>query len=151
MTGVIILLVSILKYASHYSTIICTAVLIASFLQLEVGIKSFSLPVTELNYPAITICKENGFYDPGEYVRAIFNNFQYTYEDGDGSCETTALLRQHYKQYIGEGSCKNDSVHFKLDNPLYVTYPQYATNTPKYVWIESLMHGLHIWDFRLPK
>ena len=107
------------------------------------GIKSFSLPVTKLNYPALTICKKNGFYDPGEYVRAIFNNFQYTYKDGDGSCEATALLRHHFKQYIGEGSCKNGTVHTKLENPL--------TNRPGYVWIESLMHGLHIWNFRLPK
>ena len=45
----------------------------------EVGIESFTLPVTELPYPAITICKKNGLYDPGEYLRAVFNKFEYAY------------------------------------------------------------------------
>ena len=79
-------------------------------------------------------------------MRAIFNNFQYTYKDGDGSCEATSLLRKHYKQYIGEGSCKKDPVHIKS-----FSYPPTARNGPQYVWIESLMHGLHMWDFRLPR
>ena len=114
------------------------------FSWLEVGIKSFSLPVTKLTYPAITICKKNGFYDPGEYLRAIFNNFQYTYQDGDGSCEATSLLREHYKQYIGEGSCMNNSVYLKMENPS-------SGYKHKYVWIESLLHGIHIWKFRLPR
>ena len=71
--------------------------------------------MTKLKYPAITICKDKGFADPGEYLRSVFNNFQLTYtynkekctdgEDGscsdNGTCEATSLLRNHYQQYIG--------------------------------------------------
>ena len=71
--------------------------------------------MTKLKYPAITICKDKGFADPGEYLRSVFNNFQLTYtynkerctdgEDGscsdNGTCDATSLLRDHYQQYIG--------------------------------------------------
>ena len=67
----------------------------------EVGIESFTLPVTDLPYPAITICKKNGLYDPGEYLRAVFNQFKYAYQkDNEGSCNETALLRSHYRNFV---------------------------------------------------
>ena len=63
-------------------------------------IDSFTLPVTELPYPAITICKKRG-HDPGEYLRAVFNQFQYAYrKDEAGSCDKTADLRDHYRSFI---------------------------------------------------
>ena len=65
------------------------------------GIESFTLSVTELPYPAITICKKKGLYDPGEYLRAVFNQFQYAYrKDDKGSCNDTALLRSHYRNFV---------------------------------------------------
>ena len=100
--------------------------------------------MTELIYPAITICKKNGFADPGEYLRSIFNNFQLTYTEGDGvSCNDTSLLRDHYRQYIGDGSCKRD-YYTKADNPL-------KDRDGEIVWIESLLKALHIWEERMPK
>ena len=67
----------------------------------EVGIERFTLPVTELPYPAITVCKKNGLYDPGEYLRAVFNQFQYAYsKDDEGSCNKTASLRSHYRNFV---------------------------------------------------
>ena len=35
-----------------------------------VAIDTFSLPATDLNYPAITICNRNR-YDVGEYIRSL--------------------------------------------------------------------------------
>ena len=68
---------------------------------LEVEISTFSLPVTTLQYPAITICKENGFYDVGEYIRLVFNQFRYVCIQGNESCNDTALLKNHYHNFIG--------------------------------------------------
>ena len=65
-----------------------------------VGILTHSLDVTELDYPSITICKEKGLYDPGEYIRPIFNQFQFSCHIGDGSCNKTELLREHYQEYF---------------------------------------------------
>ena len=65
-----------------------------------VGILTHSLDVTELDYPSVTICKEKGLYDPGQYLRSIFNQFQFTCRDGDGSCNKTELLREHYQEYF---------------------------------------------------
>ena len=112
-------------------------------LTLEVQIEQFSLPVTELIYPAITICKKNGFADPGEYLRSIFNNFQLTYTEGDGgSCNDSSLLRDHYRQYIGDGSCKRD-FYTKDENPL--------TDASEILWVETLMKALHVWQRRMSR
>ena len=35
-------------------------------------IKTFSMPVTEVEYPALTFCRPN--LDAGDYTRAVFNN-----------------------------------------------------------------------------
>ena len=58
-------------------------------------------PITKLNHPAITICKPNGIYDAGEYIRAVFNNFQYSCESDlkSESCQATMELRRHYAGY----------------------------------------------------
>ena len=37
---------------------------------------TISRPTTNATYPAITICNPNGF-DVGEYIRAVYDNFQY--------------------------------------------------------------------------
>lgn len=44
----------------------------------KVAIKTFSQPAREVPYPAITICNSNG-YDVGEYIRAIFDNFEFSW------------------------------------------------------------------------
>ena len=54
------------------------------------------MPATDLPYPAITICNKNG-YDVGEYLRAVFDNFEYSCKDGD--CEKSSLLRSHFPEY----------------------------------------------------
>ena len=64
---------------------------------LEVSIATFSFPATELPFPAITICKEHKF-DVGEYVRAVFDNFQFSCPD-NATCAESKLLREHYKKF----------------------------------------------------
>ncbi len=46
-----------------------------------VTIETFSLPATSLPYPAISVCKPEP-YDVGEYIRAVFDNFQMTCDAG---------------------------------------------------------------------
>ena len=137
-----------------------------NILVIAVQIQQFTLPVTELKYPAITICKSNGFADPGEYLRSVFNNFQLTYTEGDGSCNGSSLLRDQYQQYIGDGSC-NRTFYYKLPgtNPLDSALPRgpitgeinYAALTPenlsslRILWIETLMKALNIWQHRMPR
>ena len=58
--------------------------------------RTFSMSATDLPYPAITICNKNG-YDVGEYLRAVFDNFEYGCKDGD--CEKSSLLRSHFPEY----------------------------------------------------
>ena len=82
---------------------------INAFFVIGVGILTHSLEVTELDYPSITICKEKGLYDPGEYIRPIFNQFQYACSNGDSSCNKTELLREHYQEYVRvDGGLKID-------------------------------------------
>ncbi len=61
----------------------------------EIAIESFSVPATDLPYPALTVCKEQKF-DSGEYVRAVFNSFEFACKAGDGSCKASEVLRSHY-------------------------------------------------------
>ena len=71
----------------------------------SVAINTFSKPAYELPFPAITICNENGF-DIGQYIRAVFDNFQYScYKDHN--CSEVELLRSHFSGYFEEEvSCK---------------------------------------------
>lgn len=67
----------------------------------SVAIKTLSKPANEVPYPAITICNENGF-DIGQYIRAVFDNFEYTCSKGDRhDCGKTELLRSHFPGYAG--------------------------------------------------
>ena len=59
----------------------------------KVAIKTFSQPAREVPYPAITICNPNG-YDVGEYIRAVFDNFEFTCEKG--KCDKSKLLREDF-------------------------------------------------------
>ena len=140
-----------------------------NILVIAVQIEQFNLPVTELKYPAITICKSEGFADPGEYLRSVFNNFQLTYTEGDGSCNDTSLLRDHYQQYIGSCNRENTqnlSQFYTMTpgtNPLDSAIPRYGDGrfkpevTPenlyslRILWIESLMKALNIWQYRMPR
>ena len=42
------------------------------------SIKTFSMPVTEVEYPALTFCRPN--LDAGVYTRAVFNNLHFVEE-----------------------------------------------------------------------
>ena len=64
----------------------------------DVTIETFSHPATDLEYPAITVCKM-GSYNVDEYVRTVFDNFQVVCMDND-TCEDTALLRDDYPSYL---------------------------------------------------
>jgi hypothetical protein len=43
----------------------------------QTTINTLGVPVAGLNHPAITVCKYNGIFDAGEYLRAVFDNFEY--------------------------------------------------------------------------
>ena len=46
-------------------------------------------------YPAITICNPNG-YDAGEYIRAVFDNFEFRCKSGSDQCNKSSLLREDF-------------------------------------------------------
>ncbi len=64
---------------------------------LVVGIDTFSTPATDLTFPAVTVCR-NKKYDVGEYLRAIYNNFEYSCSESlaSPSCLRTAKLREDF-------------------------------------------------------
>ena len=62
-----------------------------------VEITTFSKKATELYHPAITICNPNG-YDVGEYLRAVFDNFEYN------DLNSSKLLRSHFPGYADVNS-----------------------------------------------
>ena len=66
-------------------------------LSTGVVIKTFAHPVTEVPEPAITVCRKVP-YNPDEYVRAIFDNFQMTCDLG--FCEDTLLLRENFENHL---------------------------------------------------
>ena len=67
----------------------------------QTTVNALGIPITTLNHPAITICKPNGIYDVGEYLRAVFDNFQFTCKSdtASDSCQSAELLRAHYSTY----------------------------------------------------
>ena len=64
----------------------------------EVTIETFAYPATELEYPAITVCKK-GSYNVDEYVRAVFDNFATECSD-DKTCADTAPFRDDFPSYL---------------------------------------------------
>ena len=60
--------------------------------------RTFSMPATDLPYPAITVCNKNG-HDVGEYLRAVFDNFEYSCKDPNLDCEKSQLLRSHFPEF----------------------------------------------------
>ena len=71
-------------------------------------INALGIPITSLDHPAITICKPNGIYDVGEYLRAVFNNFQFSCKSDkeSESCQAVNLLRSHYTAYSDRNQTK---------------------------------------------
>ena len=68
---------------------------------IQTTVNALGIPIATLNHPAVTICKPNGIYDVGEYLRAVFDNFQFSCQsdtDSD-SCQAANLLRDHYSTY----------------------------------------------------
>ncbi len=67
----------------------------------EVILDNFSSAPTDLAMPAITVCKSSK-YDVGEYLRAVFDNFEYACEWNEktmreNNCTGSGLLRKHFK------------------------------------------------------
>ena len=63
-------------------------------------IESFSKPVTDVPFPSVTLCNEQGL-DTGEYVRNVFNNLAFAEDEGNNKGRylyMTSALR-------GEGKC----------------------------------------------
>ena len=54
-------------------------------------IKTFSMPVTEVEYPALTFCRPN--LDAGDYTRAVFNNLHFVEECQDCPSQKADKLR----------------------------------------------------------
>ena len=54
---------------------------------------------TKLNFPAITVCREIP-YNPDEYVRVIFDNFQMACNESSEGCEETQMLRNDFMDYL---------------------------------------------------
>ena len=73
--------------------------------RLEPGvtvIESFSKPVTDVPFPSITLCNEQGL-DTGEYVRNVFNNLAFTYDEGNKS----AALREAFESVLDTFTYQN--------------------------------------------
>ena len=70
-----------------------------------VAIETFSTPATELPFPAVTVCRKRK-YDVGEYLRAVYNNFEFACEKArhSASCQRTELLRSHFEPLVGTES-----------------------------------------------
>ena len=56
----------------------------------HVRIETFAYPATKLLYPAVTVCKKQG-YDVAEYLRAIFDNFDASHDP---------LMQDHFKKLL---------------------------------------------------
>ena len=52
-----------------------------------------------MNFPAITVCREIP-YNPDEYVRVIFDNFQMACDESSVGCEETQMLRDDFWEYL---------------------------------------------------
>ena len=65
----------------------------------KVAIKTFSKPAKEVPYPAITICNPNS-YDVGEYIRAVFDNFEYSCKMD--KCAKSRSLRTDFPGFSDE-------------------------------------------------
>ena len=67
----------------------------------QTTVTALGIPIATLDHPAVTICKPNGIFDVGEYLRAVFDNFQFSCKSGNGteSCRGDMLLRDHYSTY----------------------------------------------------
>ncbi len=78
-------------------------------------IDTMSYPATKLAYPAITVCKEDR-YDVGEYIRAVFDNFQYAIGDEyGGKVEGKESIRAEYDALADGGEFDYDSGKPKRD------------------------------------
>ena len=95
----------------------------------SVDIKTFSRSANEVPYPAITICNENGFdFDVGQYIRAVFDNFEYSCFKGEGhNCNKAELLRSHFPGY-SEIIDKWTGVSYNNQFQRYIRMTQKFTN-----------------------
>ena len=71
---------------------------------VESLIESFSKPVTDIPFPAITLCNEQGL-DTGEYVRNVFNNLAFTEDEGSKS----VALKEGFKSVLDSFTYYNKS------------------------------------------
>ena len=85
---------------------------------LDVAIATLPQPACELTYPAITVCKKGG-YNPDEYVRVVFDNFQVVCHDEE-SCNETSKLRAAFPSYLKVTFFKFMIVLFSFCTIVYV-------------------------------
>ena len=52
-------------------------------------------PVTEVNFPSITLCNTHGL-DTGEYVRNVFNNLEFN------DANQSKLLREEFRMVLND-------------------------------------------------
>ena len=52
-----------------------------------------------MNYPAITMCNRRG-HNSGEYVRAVFNNFDFLVKEADVKKTEVQELRKSFKDFL---------------------------------------------------
>ncbi len=74
----------------------------------QTTINALGTRVSSMDHPAITVCKENGILDVGEYLRAVFNNFEYACV-GD-SCKEVARIREDYKVFSKTAYLANEGM-----------------------------------------
>ena len=59
-------------------------------------------PVTEVNFPSVTLCNANGL-DTGEYVRNVFNNLEFN------DANKSKLLREEFKMVLDDLVTNSDA------------------------------------------
>ena len=112
------------------------------------SITTFSHPATELNYPAVTVCRKSP-YNPDEYVRAVFDNFQLACNDSctehcDASCQKTELLRKDFESYLILNSVRLYMREFIVSKNKfsYVILSNFQTSYSNKLWWDHNEGGL---------
>ena len=97
----------------------------------KVAIKTFSQPAREVPYPAITICNPKG-YDVGEYIRAIFDNFEFSCEKG--KCDSSpGSLRADFPGFSSESGALVNHIPCSLGIEQRVITPEFAITGKQHV------------------
>ena len=76
---------------------------ISNSITLSTNVLELTLqPVTEVNFPSVTLCNANGL-DTGEYVRNVFNNLEFN------DANKSKLLREDFKMVLDDLVTNSDT------------------------------------------